>query len=442
VIGKPNLLFVFADEMRQMDMSCSGNTVIRTPNMDRLAKEGAMFSRMYTTNPVCSPARSSLMTGYFPHNTGVWKNGIRLKEDVACIAELTSAAGYYTGHIGKWHLDGGSGNADQAFVPPDRHRGFQYWAGYEHGDNYWNGKYYTESQEPVYFAPDTYEPDGQTDLAIEFIRQNAHRPWHLDLSWGPPHFPLEQAKQEDTQRFDPEMIKLQPNVPAEFREEATKDYIQYYAMIENLDWNLGKLLKLLDKLNLSRNTIVVFTSDHGDMLLSHGMHYKRRPQDESAKVPFLIRYPEKIAPGKVLDFPASLVDCVPTFLELMNIDPILCEGKSLAPALSSTTKEFVMPESVYIQGAMLGCRAYDPQHVKAPWRAVVTERYKICYVKKDDSRLEIHDLYDLQNDPYEQVNLVKDPGNQPVVEHMNLLFKDWVEKTQDHLFQIEMEKKP
>lgn len=430
---KPNLLFIFADEMQEMAMSCSGNTDVKTPNMDRLAQDGARFTRMYTTDPVCCPARSTLMTGLYPHNTGVWKNDLRMRSDVPCIAEITSAAGYKTGHIGKWHLDGGSHSSKYMNVPRERHRGFNYWAGFEHGHKYLNGLYYLDSEEPVYYSPGTYEPDGQTDLALEFIENNVNSCWHLDLSWGPPHFPLEQIKPGDELLHNPADIKLRANVPEEFADEARRDYANYYTMIENLDRNLGRLMDKLEELGLAENTIVVFTSDHGDLMLSHGMHYKRRPQEECVRVPFIIRYPEKIEGGQVYNKPVSLADIVPTLLDLMQIPPVHTDGKSLMSWFHNNNKE-KDASPVYIEGAFLGCRSYDPDWVDCPWRAVVTERYKACYIKKSDTHMSLYYLFDLENDPYEMNNLAGSPEYTNVRNYMKELLYRFIEKSSDILF--------
>ncbi len=130
----PNLLMIHCDEMRGMAMSCSGDPNVSTPNIDRLASQGLVFSRAFTPDPVCSPARSSMLTGRMPHNTGVTRNNEHLRESVSVLSEETRAAGYMTGHIGKWHVHGGySGPTAYRHVHRSGQRGFDYWAGYEHG---------------------------------------------------------------------------------------------------------------------------------------------------------------------------------------------------------------------------------------------------------------------------------------------------------------------
>ena len=418
-----------------MAMSGAGNPDLRTPNMDRLGREGAVFTRTYTSCPVCCPARSSMMTGLFPNKTGVWKNDVRMSEDVSCIAEILRDAGYATGHIGKWHLDGSHGREDgYDYVPPERHRGFTYWAGFEHGHRYWNARYFTDGPEPIRFPEGTYEPDGETDLALEFMERHHEEPWFLDLSWGPPHFPLDQAKPEDRARHDPATMQLRSNVPEGFHEEAREAYANYYAMIENLDWNLGRLLDKLDELGLAEDTIVVFTSDHGDMLLSHGQHFKRRPQQESALVPFLVRYPGAIPAGQRIDALASLVDEVPTLLDLMGVAGPAMDGVSHAGRLHSGDPS-QEPDSIYMHGSFFGCRDWDPGlHARSPWRAVVTERYKAAYLKLGDDSMCLVQLYDLGRDPYEMQNLAQSAAHGEVRAAMDQRLREWISRTEDRAF--------
>ncbi len=433
----PNLLFVYADQMREMAMSCSGDPNLATPNMDRLAAEGVRFSRMYTPSPLCSPARSSLMTGLYPHNAGVSNNNMHLREDVRCIAEITAEAGYRTGHIGKWHLHGNFDPprlSEYACVPPEHHRGFKYWAGFEHGHKYFQSSYCTDTGDKISIPQGLYEPDAQTDLAIKFIKKNAAAPWHLDLSWGPPHFPLEDVKPEDLARHKPEDVRLRPNVPPAFQEQARRDLCHYYAMIENLDWNLGRLLSTLDDLGLRRHTIVVFTADHGDMMLSHGQHYKRRPQEESSKVPLLIRYPEKISANRVCGEIVSLVDVVPTVLGLMELDAPAVDGVSFAGWLRKAAR-FPRRQAVFMECPKLGCRDYDPGlFARAPWRAVRTRQYKAVFLKITQSTAQLVQLFDLSRDPYEMKNLAQSSQHPSIRHELTRDIISWMRRTGDEEF--------
>lgn len=434
---RPNLLFVYADQMREMAMSCSGNSNLSTSNMDALAADGVRFTRMFTSSPLSSPARSSLMTGLYPHNAGVTGNNMHLRDDVPCIAEITRRAGYATGHIGKWHLCGNyspPSSSEYAFVPPEHHRGFQYWAGFEHGHKYFKGRYFTDSDTPIYIPQGSYEPDVQTDLAVDFIKRNAAVAWHLDLSFGPPHFPIEEVKPQDLARHKPQDIMLRSNVPAKFHAQARVDLCHYYAMIENLDWNVGRLLQTLDSLNLTRNTIVVFTSDHGDMMLSHGQHYKRRPQEESSRVPFLIRYPRYIPGGRTCTGLASCIDIVPTLLDLMGLEsPNKTEGLNLAGFLKAKAR-YPRHSAVFMECPKFGCRDYDPGlYAPLPWRAVRTEKHKAVWLKAKKT-MRLVQFFDLSEDPFEMHNLAESSKHSSPAGQLKELLASWIRQTDDRQF--------
>jgi arylsulfatase A-like enzyme len=268
----PNLLYIVCDEMREMAMSCSGNPNIQTPNLDRLAASGFRSTRMYTTSPVCCPARATMQTGMYPHNAGFpdYNNGMHLREDVPTIAEILSERGYQTCHIGKWHLNGKKLSPGNRYVPPEYHRGYEEWLGFEHGHDYFGSVHYAKDDTQILPPGNQYEPDFQTDRAVQFIETNARRPWMMHLSWGPPHFPLTQVNvpADVLATFDPEALTLRGNVDAgQLPRTARMELAIYYAMIRNLDTNLGRLLDTLDELSIRDKTIIVFTSDHGDKWL-------------------------------------------------------------------------------------------------------------------------------------------------------------------------------
>lgn len=452
--NKPNLLYIIVDEMREMAMSCSGNVNLQTPALDRLAAGGARFTRMYTPYPVCSPSRASIHTGLFPHNAGVPHNGYHLRETVPTLAEVLSEAGYLTGHIGKWHLDGVDSPyaqedkksfdphrpdwsvSDYPYVDSAHHRGFQYWAGFEHGHQYFGSRYWEKAHEPRYIPEGVYEPDFQTDQALTFIEKNAHRPWYLEVNFGTPHFPLikENVKEEDLAHFDPDKIQLRPNVPLEFAKEAREKLAIYYAMIHNIDQNVEKLLGKLDALNLAENTLVIFTSDHGDMMLSHGQHFKRRPQEESIRVPFIVRYPQKIPPGKVAAQYLTLVDVFPTILDLLEVEKPCNEGKTFVNVLTGNFSDEIH-ESIYLGCAWFGCRDYDPGlHAKMPWRAVRTKDYMMAFLKTDKNTVKPVQLFDMRNDPYQMNNLIGSAGYEAVKKDLIEKLFEWRDRTGDSEF--------
>ena len=454
-IKRPNLLYIVVDEMREMAMSCSGDLNIQTPALDRLAAGGARFTHMYTPNPVCSPSRASIQTGLFPHNAGVPHNGYHLRETVTTLAEVLSKVGYSTGHIGKWHLDGGDSpyaqedknsfmphrsewniGDDYAYVPSSNHRGFQYWAGFETGHQYFGSRYWEKNHEPKYIPKGVYEPDYQTDQALAFIEKNRDKPWYLDLSFGTSHFPFvkENVKAGDLSLFDPDKIQLRPNVPAKFASDARQQLAIYYAMIHDIDQNVAKLLDKLDELNLTNNTIVIFTSDHGDMMLSHGQHFKRRPQEESSRIPFVIRYPAKIHPRKIAGQYLTLVDAFPTILDLLEVEKPCNEGVSFLKVLNSNYSDEIH-QSIYLGCAWFGCRDSDPGlHSKMPWRAIRTKDYMMAFLKTSVNTVKPVQLFDMNKDPYQMNNLIDTASYDVVKGNLTKELFKWRNKTGDSEF--------
>ena len=207
----PNVLLVECDEMRGMAMGCAGDPNVATPHLDRLAAEGAHWRAMYTPSPLCCPARAAMQTGLYPHNAGfAYDNRGALRDDAPTLAERFAAAGHETAHIGKWHLCGAERCPDGRYVPPEHHRGFAHWLGYEHGhEDYFAYVHYGNDPAPVEPEPGEHEIDFQTDRAIEWIEGPHEAPWFLDLSFGPPHFPLtrENARARDLARFDPDQLE-------------------------------------------------------------------------------------------------------------------------------------------------------------------------------------------------------------------------------------------
>ncbi len=451
-LTRPNLLYIIVDEMREMSMSCSGDPNIRTIGLDSLALNGMRFTRMYTPNPVCSPARASIHTGLYPHNAGMPHNGYHLRETAPTLAEVLKQEGYATGHIGKWHLNGEpteySKNDKETFEPlrkewgdpanygyvePSSHRGFEYWSGFEHGHQYFGSRYWEKEHQSITLPEGSYEPDFQTDLAIQFIKNQGKKPWYLDLNFGTPHFPLvkENVKAEDLSLFNPDSLKLQPNVPPGSEEEARELLAIYYAMIRNLDQNVQKLVKTLKQEGLLENTIIIFTSDHGDMMLSHGQHFKRRPQEESTRVPFIVSYPPLVKPGTTSAQYLSLVDVFTTILDLINVKSPVNEGISFLPILNGKSTEEIH-SSVYMGGAWFGCRDYDPGlHAKSPWRSIRTNDYMMAFLKTSDTKLEAVQLFDMKKDPYQLNNLISDSTLNETKRTLTMELDEWRKKTGD-----------
>jgi arylsulfatase A-like enzyme len=418
-IDRPNLLFVFADMMRSQAMGCMGNEQVITPNLDQLAREGVLLSNAISTFPLCCPYRASLMTGRYPLSHGVITNGPPLPQDQLCIAEVLKEAGYQTGYIGKWHLNGHHIPNTQ-FVPPGAKRqGFDYWAATNINHNYFNGFYYRDTDEKIPIKG--WEPDTQTDLAIKFMEEhNEGPPFCLFLSWGPPHDPYI-APEKFLKMYDPDKIKLRENVFI----SNNSIIANYYAAITSLDWNMGRLMEAMDKMGIADNTILVFTSDHGDMLFSLYLFQKQWPYEESISVPFIIRYPKRIKSGQVNDVLLGTPDIMPTLLSLMGIDiPNTIEGTDLSRFITGNTTE-PEPDSVLIEVITPCARVQDRTGMRA-WRGVRTKRYTYARFREEDWI-----LIDNKLDPYQRRNLIYNSEYNGLREKLSAKLDEWLNKTND-----------
>ena len=306
-----------ADQWRAQATGYAGDPNVRTPNLDRLAKEGLNFRNAVSVCPVCTPYRAALMTGRYPTSTGMFLNDAALPDAELCMAEMFKAAGYATAYIGKWHLDG---HGRESFIPPERRQGWDYWKAAECDHTYNHSHYYTgDSNEKRFW--EGYDAFAQTKDAQQYLRERARsdRPFVLLVAYGAPHFPHNTAPPEYRALYPPEKIKLPPNVPVAMENRARPEAQGYYAHCTALDKCVGDLLTTLAETGLQTNTIVVFTSDHGEMLGSHGCPpmMKQVPWNESAHVPFLLRFPAVHgAQGRVVNTPLTTPDILPTLLGL------------------------------------------------------------------------------------------------------------------------------
>ncbi len=421
----PNLLFVFADQMRGMDMRCAGNPQVRTPNMDRLAEQSLRLTNAIATTPVCGPNRGVLLTASYPTTTTVMANDIPLPEGRPTLGSVARAQGCRTGYIGKWHLDG---MPRDKFTPPGPRRfGWDFWAAYNCSHDYFHPRYYRDDSTVI--EPGGYEPTVQTDLAISFLKQQAGaaKPFCLALSWGPPHDPYDQVPAAYRHQYDPKTLALRPNVRPDSTNalahglDCRRVTADYYAAITALDHELGRLLDTLDNLGLADNTLVVFTSDHGDMLWSHGLMKKQTPYEESILVPFIARYPGRLPAGETRSMPLGTVDIAPTLAGWLGWKvPSQWEGRDLSAAVHHADDE-----SVFI--ANHGC--YDEavmQHI-SEWRGVRTARY--TYAETVGRRPWL--LFDNQADPFQLQNLVNDDRHAALQTRLRTMLDQWLQRTGD-----------
>jgi arylsulfatase A-like enzyme len=324
-----NVLFVIADQWRAQAFGFAGDPNVKTPNLDRFEGECVNFVQAVAGMPVCSPTRASLLTGQRPQTHGLFLNDVPLNPESMTIAKQFKAGGYDTGCIGKWHVDG---HGRSNFIPRERRHGFDYWKVLECTHAYNNSPYYADGPEKLVW--EGYDAIAQTRDAQTYIQDHAKadKPFFLWLSWGPPHNPYEIAPLKYRAMYSPEKIVLRDNVPEAMQATARKELAGYYAHCTALDDCLADLRRTLQETGLAERTIIVFTSDHGDMLQSQGQQRKQRPWEESVRVPMLVYLPPALGiKARHVDGTINSEDIMPTLLSLCGQSiPKTVEGLDFA----------------------------------------------------------------------------------------------------------------
>ncbi|SDE32262.1 Arylsulfatase A [Pricia antarctica] len=396
---RPNVLIILTDQWRAQATGYAGDPNISTPNLDSLAAKSVNFKNAVSGMPVCSPFRASLITGQRPLTHGVFMNDVQLDTAAVTFGKLFSKAGYDTGYIGKWHLDG---HGRLSFIPPgERRQGFDFWKGNECTHDYNHSVYYANN-DPEKKIWDGYDTFAQTDAAIDYMKGQTteKKPFSLILSYGTPHAPYQTAPEAYQMRFHPDSIQLRENVPEEMKEQVKKDLAGYYAHIGALDDMIGNLMSNLKNTGQLDNTIIVFTSDHGDLLGSHGAYKKQQPYDESIRVPMLWYIPKTlgIAPA-VKDALLNSEDILPTLLALCTIDiPETVEGINY--------KSYLEGKEDIDRAALITCvqpfgQWNRVEHNGREYRGLRTQDY--TYTRDLNGPWL---LFDNENDPYQMNNLV------------------------------------
>ncbi|WP_150107556.1 sulfatase family protein [Pedosphaera parvula] len=396
----PNVLFIIADQWRAEAMGYNGNPDVKTPHLDHLQSESVDFVNAVSSVPVCSPTRASLMTGQRALTHGVFVNDVPLSPKAITLSKVLHQAGYDTACIGKWHLDG---HGRSQFIPRERRQNFDYWKVLECTHQYNNSFYFADL--PFKLKWDGYDVFAQTHDASQYLRNHSHakKPFFLYLSWGPPHDPYQTAPATYRSQYQAAKIKTRLNVPPGMRASAQTNLAGYYSHCTAIDSCVGTLLQTLKDTGLETNTLVIFTSDHGDMLHSHGLVKKQHPFDESIRVPLLMRWPAGLGtqPRK-LDAPFNSPDFMPTILGLCGAPvPNTVEG---------------IDYSAYLQGdvnpsdgaTLISCPVpfgeYSRQHGGREYRGIRTTRY--TYVRDLNGPWL---LFDNLEDPAQMDNLVGQP---------------------------------
>ena len=348
---RPNLLILQPDQHRGTIMGCAGDRQAITPNLDRLAAEGLRFTHCASSGPVCSPFRGTFQTGLYPHRHGVVCNNIRMDPALQTFAEVFAQAGYRTGYIGKWHLDGGwppaeggegvTAKAVGGFVPAARRQGWQEWHGYEKSHEFFEVWQFDGQGKKVRVKGHDWEPAWHTNVALDFIRRqrDAGKPWVYYVAYGPPHLP-KQCPEKFLDLYPPEKFTLPPDVDARLPEarkgDLRKEMQMYYALVTAIDHEAGRTMAGLKELGVDDNTIVLYTSDHGDRLGSHvgakgRLRGKGAPQATAFRIPLIVRWPRAIARGQMCPALVSSVDFAPTVLDLAGLAiPGHMQGHSMA----------------------------------------------------------------------------------------------------------------
>jgi arylsulfatase A-like enzyme len=418
---RPNLVYVFADQWRADATGYNGDSNVKTPHVDRLARESINLRNGIAGCPVCSPYRGTLLTGQYPDKHGVFLNDVHLRDEAVSIGNVLQEAGYHTAWIGKWHLNG---RGRSSYIPPENRQGFETWMVLECTHDYNHSEYYA-GDDPEKRVWEGYDAIAQTRAAQELLRkQDPEKPLALFLSWGPPHNPFHTAPDKYRAMYDPAALTLPPNVPKESEEWARKDLAGYYAHCTALDDCVGDLLKTLDETGQAANTIFVFTSDHGEMLGSQGEQRKQRPWEESIHVPFLLRYPDRFGcEGDTRETPVNSPDIMPTLIELCGAKvPETVQGESFVPVLEG--KEDLD------KGVLTAC--YTPfgewtrKNGGREYRGVRTRRHS--YVKTLDGPWL---LYDNQEDPYQLKNLVNDPAHAEIQAELEAKLQELLKQYDD-----------
>ena len=458
---KPNLVFVFADQFRKQSVGFMHEDSVITPNLDKFAQEGVAFTNAVSTTPICSPFRAMLLTGRFPLSTGITSNcmpgtDLEMNADEITIGDILKESGYSTGYIGKWHLEIPSLNKSKnppdsvldswdGWTPPGpRRHGFDFWYAYNCNGKHFDPNYWSDRYERIDI--DEWSVTHETNKAFDFIKnRDKEKPFALFMSWNPPHDPYI-APVEFKALYEKKDLSVRPNVKDNqlFR----RRYMPYMAAVSSCDHEFGRLLNFLKEKKLDNNTIVVFTSDHGEMMGSHGRFAKSVWYEESNGIPFLIRWPGKITP-QIEEMPFASYNFMPTLLGLLNLKrpkPVegddysdLLLGKPQQKASSAFIAMYGNPGKLLAIGQEPSIWALEADSIhkagidwrKRGYRGVKTDRYTYV-VQNEDFQLTRY-LYDNQEDPY-QINPIIFKENEiknKLAMQLETELKNWLKRTND-----------
>lgn len=432
---QPNVLYVFGDQHRAASLPGEPLSQAIAPMFEKFRRENVSMNTCVSNYPLCVPHRAIPISGLYSAQSHITINGQTLEPIVPGLGETFQKAGYRTGYVGKWHLYHG----ENEFVPKGPYRfGFEDWHAWANTNKHYDG---------ITFDPETgdrmtmpgYQPTRMTDQAIEFIgkQKGADRPWFLVLSWNPPHPPFNPPAAEmdlysaSSLQFRPNVRLstaadnlLQPYADLESLDTLRKAEQGYYGGITAVDKEFARLLETLSDNGMEEDTIVVYTSDHGEMMGSHGHMAKQMPHEESCRVPFFVRLPGARGRGRKSDALFASVDIYPTLCGLAGIPiPKHCSGQDFS-GLMRGDRNFPSPEMVFL---MNDKGPDNRQEVDVPTYRGLRTRIHTYAVQLDGRWC----LYDNTADPYQLKNLVRDPAHKALIEKFDAALIAWSKSTGD-----------
>ena len=441
--NKPNLIIIHTDEHNFRTLSCYQNLLsedqafiwgkgnnVNTPNIDKIANEGAICTSYYAASPVCTPSRASLVSGLYPQATGAHKNGLHISEDIPTFATILRDQGYSTSYVGKWHLAGHekytfgikykAGFADNRYMMRGGHAPYFHIKDGKVLDGLGDKAAAKLPKEEIITQTDYF-----TDKTLEILERDKNKPFALMLSIPDPHTPdyarpPYRTMYDDMDLQEPKTMAAKYTAikplwakggPKDKNEGKGFDKValkQYFGQVKHIDDSVGRILTFLDDNNLTDNTIIIFTSDHGDMFFEHNRRNKGVPYEASSRIPFVIRYPNKIKQGKIINTAYTNVDFAPTILTMMGMkNDAKFHGLDTSEDFLNDEKEITSDRITYF--AKSG----------GWWVSAVNDRYKLVIDKKEKPY-----LFDLEKNPDELINYYNDPEYKGIATKMQTeLFK-------------------
>ena len=450
---KPNILIIINDQWRGEAIGYEGKELVITPNLDAFAKSSFVSKQMVSNYPLCSPSRAMIFSGRYPLKNHVYSNvnskgtpfGIELPTDMVCMSDVLKSAGYFNGYIGKWHLDAPrepyiktSNNKNVAWnewTPPANRHGYDYWYAYGTYDEhdkplYWNTN---DSRDSFHYVAE-WGPKHEADKAIDFFKNKAKerpsdKPFSLVVSMNPPHSDYKTVPQKyyDLYKDIPlETFIKDPDIPAQgtpMGDFYRKNIKYYYANITGADEQIGRILDYLKQSGLQKNTIIVFTADHGNSLGKHEEVSKNHFYEESLRIPFIVHWDGKILARYDDKMLMSEPDIFPTILSMIGLKsqlPVDIDGRDFSNYILNGKGNY--PTQQYILGSIAA------SNKNSGFRGLRTSQYKLVYELQGKTLNKY--LFDINNDPFELNNIYE--SNAKIVNNLKKNLKVWLANTNDN----------